>query len=274
MENHVDGLARDFLYALRNLRKNRRSSLVAIFALALGIGATAVMFSVIHSVVIDGLPYKNFERSVVFRVQNLANVGGWKGRDFFLPDETRAFREQNHVFEETIAYNGIRLQYDNGKSIPYGEKTRPGRCSEPELITQRPLMINQAREVFCQGRLPASLIYVLVVSPWPAVPSTFMPLPFRNTSAGRPVVLDTALLPCSFLPPSAKETRSDCLCPDGCALRGNVRYIAATLAAATILQTGSASTDILLSPTSPSVLRTSSNSGSLLAIEADSRFPS
>src|SRR5437588_1940422 len=139
----------------------------------------------------------------------------------------------------------------------YGEKTRPGRCSEPELIAQRPLMINQAREVFCQGRLPASLIYVLVVSPWPAVPSTFMPLPFRNTSAGPPVVLDTALLPCSFLPPAVKETRSDCLCPDGCALRGNVRYIAATLAAATILQTGSASTDILLSPTSPSVLRTS-----------------
>src|SRR5205823_13771620 len=54
----------------------------------------------------------------------------------------------------------------------------------------------------------------------------------RSISAGRPVVLDTALLPCSFLPPSAKETRSDCLCPDGCAPRGNVRYIAATLAAA------------------------------------------
>src|SRR5437016_11885566 len=54
MESHVDGLARDFLYALRNLRKNRRFSLVAIFALALGIGATTVMFSVIYGVVIDG----------------------------------------------------------------------------------------------------------------------------------------------------------------------------------------------------------------------------
>ena len=48
------------------------------------------------------------------------------------------------------------------------------------------------------------------------------------------------------LPPAAKETRSDCPCPDGCALRGNVQCIAATLAAAKILQTGSASTDILL----------------------------
>ena len=99
------------------------------------------------------------------------------------------------------------------------------------------------------GRFPASLIYTLIyaicaASPSSAVPPTFMPLPSRNTSAGRPVVLDTALLPCSFLP--AKETRSDCLCPDGCAPRGNVRYIAVTLAAATILQTGSAATDILL----------------------------
>ena len=85
------------------------------------------------------------------------------------------------------------------------------------------------------GEIPASLIYMLIVSPSAAVPSTFMPLPFRNTLAGRPVVLDTALLPASVLPLSAEETRSDCLCPDGCAPRGNVRYIAATFAAATVV---------------------------------------
>ena len=50
-----------------------------------------------------------------------------------------------------------------------------------------------------------------------------MLLPSRSTSAGPPVVLDTALLPCSFLPPTPKETRSDCLCPGGCAPRGTSR---------------------------------------------------
>lgn len=119
METRLDGLARDFHYALRNLRKNPSFSLIAIFALALGIGATTVMFSVIYSVVVDALPYKNFDRSVIFKIRNLANVGGWKERGFLTPDEIRAFREQNHVFEETIAYNGIRLQYDDGKSIRY-----------------------------------------------------------------------------------------------------------------------------------------------------------
>jgi hypothetical protein len=120
----------------------------------------------------------------------------------------------------------------------YGEKTRPGHCPEQQLIAQRPSMINQAREAFCQGRFPASLIYVLIVSPSPAVPSLFMPLPSRNTSAGRPVVLDTALLPLSFLPSSEKETICDFPCPDGSALHGNAANIAARLAAAKTLQPG------------------------------------
>src|SRR5258706_4630426 len=112
-------------------------------------------------------------------------------------------------------------------------------------------MINQTPGGLLPEEIPGILnicaeIYVLIVSPWSGVPSTFMPLPSRSTSAGRPVVLDTALLRCCSLPPTAKETRSDCLCPDGCAPRGNVRCIVATLAAAKILQSGSASTDILL----------------------------
>jgi len=70
------------------------------------------------------------------------------------------------------------------------------------------------------------------------LPRDFMPLASRNTSAGRPVVLDTALLPRPFLPPSAKETRSDCLCPDGSSLHGNAANIAARLAAAKPLPIG------------------------------------
>src|SRR5215469_16977492 len=94
-------------------------------------------------------------------------------------------------------------------------------------------MINQARGVLCQGRFPASLQYVFIVSPSPAVPSTFMPLPSRNTPAGRPVVPGTALLPLFFLPSSEKETICDFPCPDGSA---NAANIAARLAAAMTLQ--------------------------------------
>jgi hypothetical protein len=54
-----------------------------------------------------------------------------------------------------------------------------------------------------------------------------MPLPFGNTSAGRPIVPDTALLPLSLLPSSEKETICDFPCPDGSALHGNAANIAA-----------------------------------------------
>ena len=42
--------------------------------------------------------------------------------------------------------------------MPHGKKARPGRCTEQELIALRTLMINQAREVFCQGIFSASLV--------------------------------------------------------------------------------------------------------------------
>jgi putative ABC transport system permease protein len=125
METHLESLARDFRYALRNLGRNPRFSLIAIFALALGIGASTVVFSVVYSVFFHALPYKDFDRSVVFEIRNTANVGGSKGRAYFSPDEFRAFREQNHVFEDMIAHGVVgRLFYDDGKStrvLPRGE---------------------------------------------------------------------------------------------------------------------------------------------------------
>jgi hypothetical protein len=71
MDTYLDGLAHDFCCAFRNLRQNRRFSLIAIFALALGIGASTVVFSVVYNAIFDALPYKNFNRSVV--------VSFWKG---------------------------------------------------------------------------------------------------------------------------------------------------------------------------------------------------
>jgi hypothetical protein len=88
------------------------------------------------------------------------------------------------------------------------------------------------------GEMPRILNICAHCEPIARCPIDFMPLASRNTSAGRPVVLDTALLPRPFLPPSAKETRCDCLCPDGSSLHGNAANIAARLAAAKPLPIG------------------------------------
>jgi putative ABC transport system permease protein len=119
----VDGLVRDFRYAFRSLRKDYRFSLTAILALALGIGASTVVFSVVYNAIFETVPYKSFSRLVVLRIDNLANAGGWRGRAYFFSNEVRAIRENNHVFEETIAYENRRDFYRNGKSgyyLPFG----------------------------------------------------------------------------------------------------------------------------------------------------------
>ena len=118
-ETHFDDLVRDIEYALRTLLKDRRFSLIAILALALGIGASTIVFSVVYNVFFHALPYKDYGRSVVLTMENLASFGEAKVRRYFSLAEVRAFREHNHVFEETITFARMRPTYDDGKSIRF-----------------------------------------------------------------------------------------------------------------------------------------------------------
>ena len=55
-------LIRDLTYSARILRKNPRFTLLAALTIALGIGATTAIFSVIDSVILQPLPYSHPER--------------------------------------------------------------------------------------------------------------------------------------------------------------------------------------------------------------------
>jgi hypothetical protein len=61
-KNHVESLDRDFLFAFRSLKKDCPFAIVAIFTLALGIGSTTLIFSVIDCVVLH--PYGAFPQAI------------------------------------------------------------------------------------------------------------------------------------------------------------------------------------------------------------------
>ena len=64
-EYAVDTLSADFCYALRRLRHDRAVTAVSVLTLALGIGVTTAIFSVVYSVLFAPLPYPHPERVVM-----------------------------------------------------------------------------------------------------------------------------------------------------------------------------------------------------------------
>jgi putative ABC transport system permease protein len=95
------GLSFDFRYAFRGLRRSPGFSLAAVLTLAVGIGATTAMFSVVNGVLLRPLPYPEADRLVA--VAAIAPEGG-AGPDQLSFPNFRDLRTRSTTFTRLGAF--------------------------------------------------------------------------------------------------------------------------------------------------------------------------
>jgi putative ABC transport system permease protein len=111
----IEDLWQDLRYGARMLVKNPGFTLIAVVTLALGIGANTAIFSVVNSVLLGSLPYKDSDRLVVVWDKLFS-----KGVDELelSPNDFFALRDRNTVFEQMGAVEKTNLNNLTGDGEP------------------------------------------------------------------------------------------------------------------------------------------------------------
>jgi putative ABC transport system permease protein len=91
-----EDLTRDIRFGLRNLRKSPGLALMTAGSLALGIGATTAMYSVIYAVLLDPFPYKD----VAHLVSPMLREPDRRGyRTYYTTDQYLEIAERSSIFD-------------------------------------------------------------------------------------------------------------------------------------------------------------------------------
>src|SRR5712671_3830900 len=106
----MQSLLSDLRYATRELRKRPGFTLTAVLSLALGIGATSAVFSVIYAVLIDPFPYPGSDRIVELRLVDKSGEDRFAGLSGPQMDQLR----QTKSLEDVTAMDWWNLTTTDG----------------------------------------------------------------------------------------------------------------------------------------------------------------
>lgn len=126
----MDALLQDVRYGVRQLVRERSSSLVAVLTLALGIGASTAIFSVVDAAILRPLPYPDPEQLVDVQVE-IAQRDGQVSIPSPSMADVRLWQQAGDVFSKVAGWGSeFRGRIVDG---PEPERVRVSRFTEDHL---------------------------------------------------------------------------------------------------------------------------------------------
>jgi putative ABC transport system permease protein len=119
----LDETRQDVRYAFRTLRRNRGATIVGILVMALAIGATTAVFSVVHAVLLNPLPYPDPNRIITLTYLSTGgNASGERSRQVSVPD-FQDWQAQSTSFDAMAYYTSGRTSIMAGSVADYAVVT-------------------------------------------------------------------------------------------------------------------------------------------------------
>ena len=131
----MNSLLSDLRYAAREVRKRPGFTLTAVLSLALGIGATSAVFSVIYAVLLDPFPYPDAARMMEIRLKDKAGNDRFSGVN---GPEIKQLR-QTKSLEDVVGLGGWNLTTTDS-DIPEDVRACEISPNAPNHWGSRPLM--------------------------------------------------------------------------------------------------------------------------------------
>jgi predicted permease len=128
-------LRQDVAYGTRTLRRAPLYTIIAVLTLAIGIGASASIFSVVYAVLLRALPYRDADRVVA--VWNAYRQGGTVSHTAIAPAEFADVMDQNRSFDAVAAISrgAANLTGSCGGSASCEPERANGYTVSPSLFT-------------------------------------------------------------------------------------------------------------------------------------------
>ena len=131
----MSSILADLRYSARELRRRPGFAITAVLSLALGIGATSIVFSVVYGVLLNPFPYVGSERMMQIALRDTAGRFRYTGMNGAQLDELRQLRS----VESVVAEDGWNLTTTDG-DIPedvvasYISPNAPNHWGVPALM--------------------------------------------------------------------------------------------------------------------------------------------